>query len=392
MPDIGEKVDTGPSDKEGKLTESSEVKEEEEKAMNVSEQNPSSSSPSSTAAADTAASDKRTLEVSGQKNAYSPSKKQKQDQSPGNVNAGPKLGHPYEWANKQAQSGTDDEDWPSDTDDEDWSEPPDDSGFFETEVPCSNRLLIPTELAMLRFPPLSAPDASTKPQTLLLTDPQGKEWYMPVIHYQDENAFMFARLWPEFVKQHNLKTLDWIRFYEPAPRLHTNHYVVEFVRSQENSSEIREFRTENFLFRLELSLGDVGYKRLFIPTKDMRRHFPAINIPRRARKTEIMKFTDAHNKDWYMDVMRYNLELYMIIEGWDGFVEERNLKALDVIKFYNPVHPSHGKHFLIECVKNEGEPNRAPPGSTKNEGDGKQGDHGGLSHRRSYKGKEIAVG
>ena len=81
MSDIRQNIDTGPM---------AEVKEEQEK--DSEEENPSSSSPSSMTAADTEASDKRPLEISGEENADSPSKKQKHYHSPSNVNPGPNSG------------------------------------------------------------------------------------------------------------------------------------------------------------------------------------------------------------------------------------------------------------------------------------------------------------
>ena len=278
-------------------------------------------------------------------------------------------------------------------DDEDWVEPEGDIFLFETEVTSSNRLLIPVARAIEHFPYLLARGEIGKPHALHLTVPQIKEWIMPVIRYYYEDAFMFIRLWPEFIKFHNLKASDKIRFYDPVPRLHTHHYLIAFVKGEENVAQMPEFRKDNFLFQIEMSPGDVGYSNLFISSNDVRNHFPEIDIAPLDRMTEIIKFTDAQNKDWYMDIMRYNSDFYMIIEGWDGFVTERNVKAKDLINFYAPVQPSHKKHFLIECVRNEDENKPTQPGSTKNEGnDGKQGDRGEPSHRGSNKGKEIAIG
>ncbi|GFY99395.1 hypothetical protein Acr_13g0007960 [Actinidia rufa] len=254
---------------------------------------------------------------------------------------------------------------------EDRADPEGDTFLFETEVTLSNRLLIPVERAIGHFPFLLDPEETSNLQVLHLTVPQTKEWIMPVIRYADEDAFMFTRLWPQFVKFHNLKTLDKIRFYKPYLCLHTRHYVVAFKRSEGNVAQVPKFRWKKFLFQLEMTPGDVGHKRLFIHNDDVMSHFPLFYIPEKFRTADIIKFTDAHNKDWYMDVMRYSSDFYVIIEGWDGFVKERNLKAKDVIKFYEPVQPSHEQHFLIECVRNEDGSNPTQPGSTKNESEGK---------------------
>ncbi|XP_057473717.1 uncharacterized protein LOC130762091 [Actinidia eriantha] len=355
--------DTSPSDKDGK-------------ALNVSEEeHPSSSSPSSMATAETGASNKRPLQISEEENADSSSKKQEHDQGgPSSVNPRRHSGFTFELARQLAQMRED----LANREDEDWVEPEGDIFLFETEVTLSNRLLIPVARAIEHFPVLLALGKTSKPHALHLTVPQIKEWIMPVIRYDDEDAFMFIRYWPEFIKFHNLKTSDKIRFYDPIPRLHVHHYLITFVKGEENVAQMPEFRKDNFLFQIEMSPGDVGYSNLFISSNDVRNHFPEIDIDPLDRMTEIIKFTDAQNKDWYMDVMRYNSDFYMIIEGWDGFVTERNLKAKDLINFYAPVQPSHKKHFLIERVRNDDENHPTQQGSTKNEGDeGKQGDRGG---------------
>ncbi|XP_057473334.1 uncharacterized protein LOC130761784 [Actinidia eriantha] len=265
--------------------------------------------------------------------------------------------------------------------------------LFEIEVNCSNRLLIPTERAKRHLPRFNTSDTKgyNEPNILHLTIPQTKDWHMPIMHYDDEDAFMFTRLWPQFVKFHNLKASDKIRFYKPFLRLHTHHYVVAFKRSERYVTQVPEFRQKNFLCKIKMTAGDVGYKRLFIHNDDVIRHFPMFHIPKKSLMADIIKFTDTHNKDWYMDVMRYNSDFYVIIEGWDEFVKERNLKAKDVIKFYTPVQPSHLKHFLIECVKNKGKSNPTRSGSRKNEGNGKQGDCGEPSHRGRNKRKKIVI-
>ena len=95
----------------------------------------------------------------------------------------------------------------------------------------------------------------------------------------------------------------------------------------------------------------------------------------------MVKFTDARNKDWFMDMARcspivemilnsahahmnmdawegfvdldfpLDCDSYVLTDGWDEFVKERNLKAMDVIMFYKFVRPSHEKHFLNDYVK-----------------------------------------
>lgn len=75
-----------------------------------------------------------------------------------------------------------------------------------------------------------------------------------------------------------------------------------------------------------------------------------------------------------MDIQRTNLYSYVIVKGWEEFVQKHKLGAMDVIRFFKPVNPSHKKHFLIEIIKNGG------CGAKR----------AGPSHGGSYKGKEIA--
>ncbi|KAL6978822.1 hypothetical protein U1Q18_020490, partial [Sarracenia purpurea var. burkii] len=261
---------------------------------------------------------------------------------------------------EEAQDAEEYDDWDdefdslSDDDDQYW---PDEVLLFEMEIPRSNRLIIPAQAAAAYFPPLAVPlggEAPKKVETLQLTDSESLEWYMPVTYFRDERAFMILRGWQEYADLYNLKPFDLIRFYRPVPRLNTHHFLIEHQKKeQESDADGPEFRPENFLFRLELDSSDIGYRRIFIPKEEVTNHFPEIKVTRRNKMT--MRFTDAQNKDWYMDIILYNPYSYMIIDGWSGFVKEHNLEAMDVIKFYKPVQPLHMKHFLIEYVKREGE-------------------------------------
>ena len=166
---------------------------------------------------------------------------------------------------------------------------------------------------------------------------------------------MIVRKWEDFVNNHGLEPSDLIQFYRPVPCWATNHYAINYVRRWEVPAKIPDFTRGNFLFRLELTSSDVGYSRLFIPSREVAIHFPAIQIPPLSRKKEIVGFTDAKIKDWYMDVILNSSEFYRIIDEWNGFVKAHDLGAGDVIKFYKPVQPSHTKHFLMEYVKKEGD-------------------------------------
>lgn len=99
---------------------------------------------------------------------------------------------------------------------------------------------------------------------------------MSFTYYSEESVFMFTKGWTEFAAWHNLEAMDVIRFYRPVPRLASHHYLILHERRQENLATTPEFRRENFLFRIELNTGDIGYSRLFIPGKEVEIHFPAI--------------------------------------------------------------------------------------------------------------------
>ncbi|PSS14102.1 AP2/ERF and B3 domain-containing protein [Actinidia chinensis var. chinensis] len=347
-----------------------EVKEEQEK--DSEEENPSSSSPSSMTAADTEASDKRPLEISGEENADSPSKKQKHYHSPSNVNPGPNSGDSSEAANNELQGGAAAEPWEV-LFNRLFGIYPHNIELFETQLTRTNRLVIPKQAAQDFFP--LSPMAEL---TLQITDGQDKEWSMELVYYPEEDAFVIARGWQDFANSHGLEPLDSIQFYRSVPSWATNQYAIKYVRRQEVPAETPEFTKGNFLFQLELTSSDVWYSRLFIPSREVAIHFPMVHILLLSREKEIVRFTDSENKDWYMDVILYNYEFCMIIDEWNGFVKAHGLEARDVIKFYKPVQPSHMKHFLIECVKKEGGANLTQKMEEP-------------SQRGSNKGKGIAV-
>ncbi|KAG5567252.1 hypothetical protein RHGRI_002717 [Rhododendron griersonianum] len=222
--------------------------------------------------------------------------------------------------------------------------------LFKLRLARSNRLVVPVEFAADFFPSLSVGADAAK--VLQITDYRDDEWNMSLTYYIEESVFMFTKGWAEFAAWHNLEAMDVIRFYRPEPRLSPHHYLILHERRQENLATTPEFRRENFLFRIELNTADIGYCRLFIPGREVEIHFPAIKqIHGTRRKKEIAKFTDAGNKNWYMDIIRYDAGSYMIMDGWDEFVKEHRLEAMDSIRFYKPVHPSHKKHFLVEIAR-----------------------------------------
>ncbi|KAG5515538.1 hypothetical protein RHGRI_036545 [Rhododendron griersonianum] len=389
-------LDSGPSDKEGEKGKDStgEGKEKEGKSVeNVSEE---------VSVADTEVAEKKNVRTSGEENVNSdsPSKKKlKQSNVPqekSGVNCirshclttsfddhyrdGSK--RPYE----DVQPYTDpnepgsDSDSDSDTDSVEMDYCPDEVFLFEMEVPKTNRLVIPFELASTHFPPLNTRKPNEKQiETLEFTDSQNHEWYMPIQYYSDEHGFMILTGWQKFSTQYNLQPMDLIRILKPVPRLHTHHFLIE-VEKKQGTVEIPEFIEENFLFQIEVDQSDIEFRRVFLARDDVR-NFPGVEMQRNSREKKMMRFTDKKCKHWYMNIIRYS-EKYMVIDGWDEFVKERGLEAGDLVVFFKHEHPCHSKHYLIGIVRKEGRLNPGQP----------SGGSGAGSSSGSRKGKEIAGG
>ncbi|CAL5427162.1 unnamed protein product [Camellia sinensis] len=103
---------------------------------------------------------------------------------------------------------------------------------------------------------------------------------------------------------------------------------------------------------LQLTSRDIRNGVLFVLEQEVRNHFPTVNIPAGTSKIERLTFTDTQNMDWGMKI--HFDGVFVITHGWDEFVNEHHLEAMDTIKFYKVVRPLHHTHFRIECVKREG--------------------------------------
>lgn len=264
---------------------------------------------------------------------------------------------------------------PNDNDDDE--EDDDDIFLFEMAVPVDNILTIPAGIAKEYFPTLGCTGGEQK---LQIQDFVGREWDLPVTYNQATDSFTNTSQWQEISNFYRLSASCLILFYKPAFRMHSAQYTIEFERRVDYENRVHEFRIEGFLFKIELAESDLWMGRLFLPFLPVHKHFPAICIPVRSQKVVTMKFTDAQRKNWYMEIVRYTDERYMIIKWWDEFVKNHSLQAEDVIRFYKPEYPSHSMHFLIEIVKDG--PNQL--------GGGNGADRGEASTSGSYKGKEIA--
>ncbi|KAI8524086.1 hypothetical protein RHMOL_Rhmol13G0122100 [Rhododendron molle] len=370
-------LDSGPSDKEGIKRKDSkgEGNEKEGKSEeNVSEE---------ASVADTEVAEKTNVRTSGEENvdSDSPTKKKLKQSNVPQAKSGDGSKRPYE----DVQPYTDPNEPGSDSDSVEMDYCPDEVFLFEMEVPCTNRLVIPFELASAHFPHLDTLKLNEKQvETLEFTDSLNREWYMPIQYYRDEHGFMILSGWQKFSTQYNLQPLDLIRILKPVPRLHTHHFLIE-VEKKQGAVEIPAFREENFLFQIELDQSDIEFRRVFLARDDVR-NFPGVKMPRNNREKKIMRFTDAKCKHWYMNIIRYSEEKYMVIDGWDEFVKERGLEAGDLVGFFKHEHPCHRKHYLIGILKKVDKQNPGQPSG------GSEASCGAGSRSGSHKGKEIAGG
>ncbi|CAL5424901.1 unnamed protein product [Camellia sinensis] len=202
-------------------------------------------------------------------------------------------------------------------------------------------------------------------------DTQNQTWNMAFVYIRSFGASFIAREWQRFVIRHNLEAMDVICFYRPLSRLHECHFLLQHVkRGEAKTNNPPEFKPENFL--IELQLTPPSSFVLIIPKEDVINHFPAIEIS--CGRT--LHFTDAQNKDWPMTIFFADLhDAYMVVGGWEGFVNKHGLQDMDAIRCYKPVQPLHEGHFLIECVKREEDAyetisQSGQLGSAENDGEG----------------------
>ncbi|KAI8574250.1 hypothetical protein RHMOL_Rhmol01G0340500 [Rhododendron molle] len=391
-------LDAGPIDGGGKATMNSGGKEKEEEEAKPKEnvtrgQNPSSSE-------DPQSQDEGRPSGSGELE-ENPSKRPKlmgdsseghdQTQIPtSNVMPEAELGS--QGANREVQprAAEEDREHPhADPDSDEDDEDKDDVFLFEMAVPVDNILTIPAGIAREYFPTLSCDTAGE--QNLHIDDFRGQLWDMPFTYNREIGGFTNTNQWQQISSLYMLNYFlpCLIQFYRPGFRLHTAHYMIEFERRTEYQNIAPEFRAEDLLFELELGESDIWMSRLFLPFERVHEHFPAIRIPKRSQKKVVVKFTDAQGKNWYMEIVRYTAEKYMIIKWWDEFVKNHRLEAMDVIRFYKPENHSHSKHFFIEIVKKkDGWASSNQPGG----GSGGADRGGPCTSSGSRKGKEIVDG
>ncbi|XAR60941.1 hypothetical protein NMG60_11034493 [Bertholletia excelsa] len=173
---------------------------------------------------------------------------------------------------------------------------------------------------------------------------------MTLSYYSIEHAFFVTKGWLRFVKQHKLVAKDWVRVLRPEPRKHHAHFLIEFVKG--GREQVPEFNEERYLFKVDLTETDVTYGRLIVPREEVRRHFPAINLPDGNHRVERMRWTDEMGRDWTVKILYAdNMVGYMLLDGWEKFVKQHELKAMDVVRFYRPQTTRNPRHALVKCEK-----------------------------------------
>ncbi|PSS19707.1 AP2/ERF and B3 domain-containing protein [Actinidia chinensis var. chinensis] len=223
------------------------------------------------------------------------------------------------------------------------------------------------------FPPVAG-----KPSELQIEvsdPPLDTEWQMTVKYDAAQRKFLITSGWEDFWNAHDFLGSAMIYFYIPLPRLHARHYLIEYVRLQdrdienttESDSDDYAYANNDILGRVmvfELKVNRIDFKdgRLVLPYEEARENFQEIEIPPETHEMERICFTDAWVRNWSMEVMFKNeLDAYLVHDGGKEFVDYLNLKAADVIKFYEPDNAwDPMRHFLVDCVKS----NSHIPGSS----------------------------
>ncbi|PSR86325.1 Disease resistance RPP13-like protein [Actinidia chinensis var. chinensis] len=182
------------------------------------------------------------------------------------------------------------------------------------------------------------PSSTRKPSNFL----QGED----ISHLRTRQCFVYDSQPVEgFAKCHGLRAIDRIRFYIPNLCTRENHYLIEYVRTDEFKGE-------------ECSVSE-----------------------------EAM-FYGCHKQPF---TFQFQDGTYSVISGWEEFRNEYKVEEGDVIRFYKAVWAWSSQHFLIQHVKGD----EAAGTHAKNDGCipkisamTKHGHSGG----RGQKGKKFGVG
>ncbi|KAF7150151.1 hypothetical protein RHSIM_Rhsim02G0117000 [Rhododendron simsii] len=240
------------------------------------------------------------------------------------------------------------------------------------------RFVIPLDLILPYFPPLAnaANRRNNYSRTIQVTDPENTHLNLLMRFGVSESALVHeGDLWKETFQMFKTEATDMTRFYRPVPMAHPYHFLVDFGRSTP------EFKPENFLFQLELNHYGIAFRRLVVPTEEVRKHFPHVT-----RNEMIMRFTDIQNKSWLKKILFVSHTYMLVLE--EDFVIDKNLKDGDVIRFYKPVRPLHTLHFLVELVSKAAASKTDP---TQSRNPIKQGGGGGK-HSGGRKVRKFPLG
>ena len=88
-----------------------------------------------------------------------------------------------------------------------------------------------------------------------------------------------------FVNEYNLEEWDVIRFYKPVQPLHSQHFLIEFLKRgiyyfclciESSNPNMVAANMGIFLFEVYLTCTDVKGDRLLIPVEQALNHFPPL--------------------------------------------------------------------------------------------------------------------
>ncbi|WOL02822.1 AP2/ERF and B3 domain-containing transcription repressor RAV2-like [Canna indica] len=107
------------------------------------------------------------------------------------------------------------------------------------------------------------------------------------------------------------------------------------------------------LFDKVATPSDVGkLNRLVIPKQHAEKHFPMKNRGSEC-KGVLLNLEDANGKMWRFRYSYWNSsQSYVLTKGWSRFVKEKNLKAGDVVSFWQSTGPE--KQLYVDICKTGG--------------------------------------
>ncbi|CAL5349813.1 unnamed protein product [Camellia sinensis] len=137
---------------------------------------------------------------------------------------------------------------------------------------------------------------------------------------------------------------------KPAKKTKFSGVDGEGNESKPGSAKVGEpNKKRRFLFKMVLTANEVEGDTVFFPSELVLGHFPP---PAERISREKLEFVDTKDNSWPMTLTYSPVErAFVITNKWDEFIRYHNLEVADVIKFYRPVNPQHGKDYLINYVR-----------------------------------------